>query len=457
MKAIKQEIYKAALGNQGKIMEHFKRLNEWQWLSEQEVKDLQRKRLTDLLLHAYQHVPYYRKILRESGVVKHFQVDLNRFKHIEMLDKDRIREHFQDLKSDDLPLRKWYTNTSGGSTGVPVRFIQDQDYNHWSLAVKLLDDRWTGRDMCDKQVLLWGSERDLLIGKETWKTNFARWIKNEKHLNSFRMSEDKMLEYVETINQFKPEQILAYVESIYQLAMFVERRQLALYRPKSIMTSAGTLFDSMRAKIEQVFGAPVFNRYGSREVGDIACECERHKGLHVSSPTHIVEIVRDNGEPAAPGEIGEIVVTLLTNHAMPLIRYRIGDMGSWAEGPCDCGRNYPLIKELTGRVTDTFVTGKGTQVHGEYFTHLFYFQTWVKKFQVIQEYHDQVRVLLVPVDPYPLHKAKYDSSLEDIRNKIKLVMGDECRVFFEMKEEIMTSPSGKYRYTISNVASRHLK
>ncbi len=457
MKAIKQEIYKAALGNQGKIMEHFKQLKEWQWLSEREVTALQQKRLTNLLLHAGQHVPYYRKLLGDAGVVRHSRVDFSRFNRIEMLDKDRIRANFQELKSDDLERRKWYVNTSGGSTGVPVGFIQDQDYSHWSLAVKFLDDRWTGRDMCDKQVLLWGSERDLLVGKMTWKTNIARWVRNEKHLNSFRMSEEKMRKYVETINQFKPEQILAYVESIHQLALFVERCQLDVYRPKAIMTSAGTLFASMRTKIERVFGAPVFNRYGSREVGDIACECEKHEGLHVSSPTHLVEIVRDNGEPVAPGETGEIVVTLLTNYAMPIIRYRIGDMGSWAKGPCSCGRSYPLIKELTGRVTDTFVTGTGTQVHGEYFTHLFYFQSWVKKFQVIQEQHDQVRVLLVPSDPNSLHKNQYESSLSDIRSKIQLVMGEECRVYFEMREEIMTSPSGKYRYTISNVASRQLK
>ena len=93
------------------------------------------------------------------------------------------------------------------------------------------------------------------------------------------------------------------------------------------MVTAGTLFEPIRQTIESVFQAPVFNRYGSREVGDIACECEAHSGLHVALPTQFVEILRPDGTAAGPGEIGEIVVTSLTNFAMPLIRYRIGIVG----------------------------------------------------------------------------------------------------------------------------------
>jgi phenylacetate-CoA ligase len=119
---------------------------------------------------------------------------------------------------------------------------------------------------------------------------------------------------------------------------------------------------------------------------------------------------------------------------------------------------YPLIQKLAGRVTDTFVTRDGTRVHGEYFTHLFYFQTWLKKFQVVQEEYDRIRVFMV------LDERGGDRSrdrcvhaLSDIRNKIRFVMGEDCQIEFEAVEEIRLSPSGKHRYTLSHVASKYFE
>ncbi|TXK89622.1 phenylacetate--CoA ligase family protein, partial [Parageobacillus sp. SY1] len=363
----KRWIYKQRL-KQGNVLNYFEQLQKWQWLDQKALKQLQEKRLSNLLLHAYRHVPYYREILKESGVItSKEQVNLSSFEKIPFLTKDIIRKEFEQLKSDDLNNREWYLNTSGGSTGEPVQFIQDKEYSEWSHAIKLLDDQWSNREIGDKQIRLWGSERDLLVGQETTKVRIGRYIRNERWLNAFRMTSEQMKEYIEVINKFKPIQILAYVESIFELAKFIEQNKLTVHSPKSIMTSAGTLYPYMRETIERVFQTKVFNRYGSREVGDIACECEHHQGLHVSALTHYVEIIKENGTLAQPGEIGEIVVTSLTNYAMPLIRYRIGDMGKWAKGECDCGRVMPLIEEVNGRVTDFFINSYGKKIDGRIF------------------------------------------------------------------------------------------
>ena len=206
----------------------------------------------------------------------------------------------------------------------------------------------------------------------------------------------------------------------------------------------------MRSVIERVFRTKVFNRYGSREVGNVASECECHTGLHVSSPSCIVEVVRPDGSQADPEEVGEIVVTLLTNRAMPLIRYRIGDMGAWAAEGCPCGRGFPLLRYVQGRVSDSFVSREGARVHGEYFTHLLYFRPWVERFQFVQETPDLIRiaVVLTPGEGIPEdHRA-------DIEDKIRLVMGAHCRVQWHFPDEIRPSDSGKYRYTISNYVER---
>ena len=118
-----------------------------------------------------------------------------------------------------------------------------------------------------------------------------------------------------------------------------------------------------RALLEEVFGCPVFNRYGCREVSVMASECPAHCGLHVMAEGLYLEIETPNG-PAAPGEMGAILVTDLLNGAMPLIRYRIGDLAAWAEGPCPCGRGLPRLRSVAGRVTDFLVGADGRLVSG---------------------------------------------------------------------------------------------
>lgn len=423
-------------------------------LSASQVEELQDQLIRALLLHAYENVPYYRRIIDQQGGLA--MIEKERAKGalaaLPLLTKTLIRENWEDLKSRDLSSRKWYYNTSGGSTGEPVRLIQDWTFHQQAQAVKDLYDLWTGYRAGMPKVILWGSERDLLLGKETWKVRFGRWLRNEYWLNAFRMGPSEMRKYVEIINTVRPVQILAYVEAIYELAKFIEREGLKVWSPRAIMTSAGTLYGYMREVIERVFQAPVYNRYGSREVGDIACECEAHQGLHVCPLTHYVEILREDGTSAPPGEIGEVVVTSLINYAMPLIRYRIGDMAAWADHDCSCGRRWPLLKEVTGRMADTFISSTGRRVHGEYFTHLVYFRDWVKKFQFVQESPDRIRLLVIPAVPKGEINEIIAREKADIEAKIQVAMGPECKLEIEVVDDIPPSPSGKYRYTISKVA-----
>lgn len=435
------------------VYRELNQLRQVEFLSQKEICFIQNQRISKLLLHAYYNVPYYRNILSENNIVKKDgTVDLEKFTSIPFLTKEILRNHFEELKSSDLNKRKWYYNTSGGSTGEPVRFIQDKEYKKWVRALTILYDEWTGYKPGMPKVVLWGSERDLFVGRETIDIRLKQLIKNEVWLNSFRMTEKQMLEYVEMINKHKPIQILAYVGSIYELARFVENEGLEVFSPEAIMTSAGTLYPHMREVIERVFRSHVFNRYGSREVAGIACECEVHEGLHVSPLTHYVEIIREDGSPAAPGEVGEVVVTSLVNYAMPLIRYRIGDMAVWADWKCSCGRNWPLLKEVKGRVTDTFVTRSGIRVYGGYFTRIMYFKEWVKKFQFMQEDYDQINLLIVPAISMEKAHEQLKKEKSEMEEKIRLVMGNECKIDIELVEDIQPSPSGKHRYTISKVA-----
>jgi phenylacetate-CoA ligase len=457
MRIVRTLAWKTRLAWLGDILPNFRQLQEWQWLDAVKTRDLQKNRLERLLIHAYGNVPYYREVLARAGVVdEKGDVRLERFRHIPLLDKATIRKRYPDLKSGDLVSREWRENTSGGSTGEPVRFIQDKGYDAALVAVKMMDDRWTGYVTGDNKIVLWGSERDLFTGRENFRTLLGRWFRGERWLNSFRMTPAQMRKHVEQITMFRPVQILAYAESIYELARFIEREGFTIHSPRAIMTSAGVLQAPMREAIERVFKCPVFNRYGSREVGDIACECDHHKGLHVAAPTQYVEVLKPDGMEAAPGETGEIVITNLTNYAMPLIRYRIGDIGALAAESCTCGRGWPLLKNIMGRVSDTFVTKDGSSIHGEYFTHLFYFKDWIRKFQVIQEDYDRIHIAIVPhleSGGSETTRLGPDREMAELIEKIRFVMGEQCAVSYAFVDEIAPSSSGKYRYTISKLTA----
>ena len=450
MSMLRRLVWQARLKAGGKTLDKLAQLRQMQSLDKAAFESLQKDRLKALLDHAYQHVPYYRELFDAHNLVVKGEVTVERFTHLPLLDKDILRTQGEALHSADLSTRSWFENTSGGSTGEPVRFVQDKGYHEWMLATKLLFDEWTGYKLGDKKVTLWGSERDLLVGEETLKTYLSRRLRNEVMLNTFRMSPEEMRDYVATINTFRPKQLLAYVESVFELARFIEREGLEVYAPEAIMTSAGTLHDSVRQKIETVFRAPVFNRYGSREVGDTACTYPNRAELYIA-PTQHVEILNDDGSPTPPGEVGEVVVTLLSNFAMPLIRYRIGDTAIKAADAQSKALAWPALETVMGRVTDTFLTEDGTQVYGEYFAHLFYFRDWVKKFQVVQEAYDQITIKVVPRANASLQSDEVADELHAIKRDIRVVMG-ECDVTFDFVEDISPTASGKYRYTISKVA-----
>jgi len=349
-------------------------------------------------------------------------------------------------------LRRIYTNYSGGSTGEPTKFMQDNYYSGWSAATKRLFNEWAGRKPGELLLKLWGSERDVLGQSEETKHKIGNWIRNMKILNSFRMTQENMKKYIKEINYYMPKMILAYVQSIYELAKFAKQNDLKVYSPESIMTSAGILYPEYKNFLQDLFQCPVYNRYGTREVGDIACDYQKHEGLHINVFTHYIEIIDREGNNCEPGKMGEVVVTNLRNYTMPLIRFKLGDMAVLSQEQCSCGRGLLTIEKVIGRVTDVFKTRDGKIVPGEYFIHFIGVvlnKGIIKRFQVIQEKDDYIIVKLVLDSKEAFEKNKKD--FDDIKDKIKLVMGKDTKVDFKLVDEILPTKSGKYRYTISKV------
>lgn len=431
------------------IIERYYKIKDLPYLSKDENDKRVLKKVNKLLNHSYKNVPYYREVFEKSGIVKDSCIDLKNIadlKQLPFMTKDIIKQQKEQLYSEDIFHRRSYKNTSGGSTGNPVLFIQDREYKISNQANVILLESWRGTGPYDSRLLLWGAERDTYEGKKPWVSYLKEFILNITVLNTFTMSDKDMKNYIKILNRKKPALIRAYVQSIYEIASFANKNNIKVKPQKAIHSAAGTLYDFMREKIEDVFGCKVFNHYGSREVGPIASECNAHDGLHIMMDHTMLEIVNENGELCQAGEEGEIVVTTLNNYSMPLIRYKIGDIGIMQEyEKCSCGCTYPKLKKVIGRSTDIFKSIDGKKIDGEYFTHLFYFIDGVKTFQVIQEEIDKIIVKIVKSSE--IHHA----DIKEIEKKIKTIMGKKCNVVFEFVEEIPKTKTGKIMYTISKV------
>ncbi len=410
-------------------------------------EDLTRTALRRLLAHCAESVPYYAQIMAQRGEAYKSSPE-KYLAQIPILTKHLVSTHFEQLKSRDLSRRRWRYEYSGGSTGEPVRVIQDQACWDSQAGLDDLGLAWAGREFGEPVVSLWGSERDLQ-GNMGLKMKTLNRLANITLLNAYHMTPERMQAYLDWLNAKRPKVIVAYAQAIYDLAVFAETTGAAVTPQKAIVASASTLHPFMREKIEKVFGCRVFDRYGCREVGSIACECPEHAGLHVFPWGNYVEVVDDEGQPLPPGAEGNILVTSLTNYAMPLIRYQIGDRGSLApEGSCPCGRGGQILQRISGRLTDDFWTRAGRLVPGIYFVHMIGVALntgTIRKFQLIQEDYERLRLILVKRDP------KTEVDLSSIRSAFEMVMGTDLQLEVTYADEILPSASGKYRYTISQV------
>ncbi|GIW66818.1 MAG: adenylyltransferase [Candidatus Parcubacteria bacterium] len=420
----------------------YKHIKQMQYCPQEQLLEFQKNLLFNILKYSSENVPYYSEIIKKNKINISRESIFDVIKRFPILTKKDIRDNFDLLIARNFK-GKFKKNTSGGSTGEPIILLQDYDFNEKGAAVKYIFEEWAGGGLCEKLVKLWGSERDILEGTIGFKAKISNFLHSRKFLNAFKMSEQDMFEFVKIINEFKPKVIEAYVQSIYELARFIDRNNLEIHSPNGIIVSAGVLYDDVKDFIKRIFKTKILNRYGSREVGDIACSCDKDNGLHINIFNHYVEILNEHLEPCKAGELGSIYITTLHNKVMPLIRYKIEDMAIVNDRSiCDCGRGMPIvIKNVKGRMVNIFKTKNGTLIDGEYFTHLFYFKDWVKKFQVIQKDYNLIEIKVVG--------QENSKDIQEINNAIQKVMGQDCKINWYFVDEIEPAKSGKFLYTIS--------
>jgi len=426
-----------------KVLPYYKQLQKHQWATREENTNIQRIKLFKLIQYASQNIPYYQRIIREHQISFSEDTIFTDIKKFPLLTKDIIRKNFDQLyKFRD---NTYYKNTSGGSTGEPIILYQDSDYFAWNTATKILFDEWAGRKIGEPMVTISGVLQDILKSGQGFKLYLRQQLSGITILSTMRMSEKDKYKYVQRINHIKPSIILEYS---HELSRFIQEHHLAVYSPRAVMTTGFVLFPEVQARIEKVFRAPIFNRYGSREVGSMACNCEKSTGLHLVPDIHYLEILDNNGKEVKSGEEGNIIITLLTNYTMPLIRYKIGDIGILSAKNCPCGRESLLLAKVVGRIKSRFKTKFGDYINSG-FNSLFHFKENIRQYQVIQETTDLILINLVLIDNNKLKDM--DKFFEENNQKIEKIIGHQVTIKYNIVDEIEPSPSGKYMYVFSKV------
>ena len=253
---------------------------------------------------------------------------------------------------------------------------------------------------------------------------------------------------VREIADWKPVLMDGYAEALDFLAHYLKTKGNVDVRPRALMSSAQTLPETSRKLIEEAFGCKVFDKYGSREFSGIAYECEAHTGHHIVGEGYIVEILRD-GEPARPGEVGEVVVTDLNNFCLPFIRYRIGDLAVAMDPDfeCPCGRGLPLLGSIEGRVQSIIQGTDGRYVPGTFFAHyLKEFDHAIQRFQVVQEREGAMTFRVVKGGRYS------DDALQEILATFREYLGSDMQIDVEFVENIDMVRTGKRLASVSRLA-----
>ena len=339
--------------------------------------------------------------------------------------------------------------------GRPLVFGYEKSSEHWRHAMKMRGYGWAGYHLGQRSLHFWGAGPPAGNAKPTLKSRMTklkvqgdRALRREHYMDCGRRGERELDEVVGAIRRERPEVLVCYSQAVADLARHVVARKLRAWDTIPVICGAERLYPADRVVVEEAFGPAVFETYGCREVMLMATECEAHAGLHTSMETLVVEVVvREEGNgtsrPARPGELGEVVVTDLTNHAMPFIRYANGDLAVPAEpGACACGRAHPRLASIEGRVTETLIDGSGARVNGLVFNVVIaHVAHAIRQFQVVQHKDRSVTLRVAPT-------ATYDAHVEAVLRQTWERYLAGVKVALELVDDIPTSASGKRQVVV---------
>ena len=409
--------------------------------SASEIEAYQNEKLSALVRHAYDNVPYYRERWRSLKLSPDDIRSRNDLHKLPVLTKEEVRQNVERFVSQKTPNRELLSRHTSGTTGKGLHFYMTREAVAFQWAV------W------------WRHRLRFGVAPGAWHANFTgqrvvpitqsappywRWNRPMRQVlvNMQSLTPGKITSIVELLNSQRLDFYAGYPSFIHMLAVNATDAGLRLTSPpRVVFTGAENMLDFQRRDIQAFTGAILSDHYGSTEACCNASRCPEFV-YHEDFEFCIMEgLERTPGDPART-----IVCTGFACDAFPFIRYEAGDTAVWQDGKaCSCGRNSAVLLRVEGRTDDYVVTPEGARIAR--LDYLFKDALNVKEAQIIQEQLGEITILLV-------RRSAYGTKDElEIRRDIKTWLSPSLVVRFEYVDEIPRAPNGKFRAVLSRLKS----
>lgn len=347
------------------------------------------------------------------------------------------------------PADSMFAHQTSGSTSLPVRFHITRDSWEWRNAIVDRAYGWAQAEEGRKSLYVWAADQVKPNLQQRIKHGVHMRLQRRAQFDAFQQFGDAEREAcIRMINRFRPHAIVGYSGQLVDIARFARARPgLLTWKAKTLVNAAEGLQSGQRELLQDVLVDNVYLSYGCREFMSIGMECDRHVGYHMNTDNLWVEVVGDDGLSVPPGQEGRIVVTDYHNAATPFIRYEIGDVGVLAppDERCACGRPFPLLKSVDGRLQDVVHTPHGP-MSGLYITYTMrQFDDWIEGYQVVQDAKDRVTVRLLTKSDFTPER------LAPVEALLKKKLGEAMHIEFERVAELTRRKSGKVALVISSL------
>ncbi len=423
------------------LLTHYAALRRGQWLSRESLHEVQSAKLQRLIRHAHANVPFWRNLMDHAGLGPQDIRTPADLVHLPVTTKESMREQPpDDHVAVNIPNDRCVILKSSGSQGAPfeVRFTRE-DRSWWRL---LALRGW----LANKYRF---GDRMLVIHDERQAPHGTLWF---ERLGMFRQRYTSLYtpaeEQADVAEHYRPDVIRGITSDVALLARTLQARGTCLVTPRLVLTSAELMDGATRRVIETGFGVSPSDFYGSIESGWIAWECPMHSGYHLNSDCLIVEFLRD-GKPVAAGEPGEIYVTNLHSHAMPFIRYSVGDMGTPINGECTCGCRLPRMETVEGRTLDCITLPNGRLISPYRLTCTIEDVPGIDRYQILQKTHEHIDVSIIPNARFGSETTRLVTAL------LEALLEQQIRVNTIIVDRLTKDESGKFRVVCSEIGSRN--